>query len=146
MKILGNLEYGTKWWVIKWCTKFEINWRIETIIFSFFPLDASRHLIASNSNVLKSIVATEAYLKKKKERKVVLLHDWIVKIIRYTREVGSMQSNYSLHCDNCFQQTKYGGSTFSTKVEVVRSIIVVHDFYKVQTVINFTLIRSNIRI
>lgn len=57
-----------------------------------------------------------------------------------------MQSNYSLHCDNCFQQTKYGGSTFSTKVEVVRSIIVVHDFYKVQTVINFTLIRSNIRI
>lgn len=30
-----------------------------------------------------------------------------------------MQSNYSLHCDNCFQQTKYGGSTFSTKVEVV---------------------------
>lgn len=144
MKILGNLEYGTKWWVIKWCTKFEINWRIETIIFSFFPLDASRHLIASNSNCFKIDRRYWSLFKKKKERKVVLLHDWIVKIIRYTREVGSMQSNYSLHCDNCFQQTKYGGSTFSTKVEVVRSIIVVHDFYKVQTVINFTLIRSNI--
>lgn len=40
-----------------------------------------------------------------------------------------MQSNYSLHCDNCFQQTKYASSTFSTKVEEVeRSIIVVHDF------------------